>query len=137
MLNRQESTATQDLRKQLLGKRSHASGSHAARQQVMGGLSHQASKPRPRIAPTARKELSDDDDRDGRSGLGKKSHRTIDSLKDKSSHARKDGDGNEATESQTLTDEPMVTSKKHKGSYLDQLLAERAVKKRKRQKGPT
>ena len=111
------------------------SGSHAARQQGVSGLSHQASKSRPRTAPTARRDLSDDDE-GGRSGLGKKSKRVLSSSKEKNSHRSGEDDGVNSTEAAASTAEPTSASKKHKGSYLDQVLAERAAKKRKKQNRP-
>lgn len=123
------------MRKQLLGKRAYTSGIHAARQQGASGLSHQASKPRPRNAPTARRELSDDDE-GGRSGLGKKSKAVLSSPKEKSNRRGDEDAGVNSTEVAASTAGQTSASKKHKGSYLDQVLAERAAKKRKKQNRP-
>lgn len=126
LATRQESAATQRLRRQLLGKNARPpAGTVSATGNMLTGHHSAASKPRPRAAA---KRPDSDDEEEGRSGLGKKSESRAAVPRGKnvqSSEAQ-----TESTETTTPTSAP--PSKKRGGSYLDQVLADRANKKRKK-----
>ena len=125
---REVNASTEKLRKQMLGKRTNFKNSNNNNRD--GSLV--ASKPRPR--PGKRKAESDDEE-EGRSGLGKEQ-------KQKPSK-QKDSTENSADKQETVPDSPVApapkltaapSTKKRGGSYLDQVLAERAARKKKKQK---
>jgi hypothetical protein len=140
MLSRQETAATQRLRKQLLGDRvGPPAGSLSANGSMIQGGGHSAaSKSRPR--PSTKKDESDDEE-EGRAALGKsksKKNSVGGNSKVPDSLQRDPDSGNEnsGTAQQLRSPSLQITSKKRGTSYLDQLLADRANKKnKKKQKG--
>ena len=107
----------------MLGKRPRALGSNS-------GNLHHATKPRPK--PYKKVEISDEEG-EGRSGIGKKARETV------RSNAREatGGDLDDCHGANTLRrSSPLLptTVKRQGASYLDQVLAERASKKKKRKK---
>lgn len=125
-VRRQESAATERLRKQLLGKNARAPrGALTTSGAMMPGQKFAASKARPKLPP--KRDASEDED-EGRSSMGKSRRiATVDVTAQENLVGAGDEDGPTAVI-------PAAASKKRGGSYLDQVLAERAAKKKRKRK---
>ncbi|KPI42868.1 uncharacterized protein AB675_1883 [Cyphellophora attinorum] len=131
MLSRQETAATQRLRKQILGDRViPPAGSLSATGSMIQGGGHSAA-PKPRSRPATKQDS--DDEEEGRGKLGKSKSKSKGVGVDSSvpDLVTSDAD-NSGTAQQTGTSSPQPVSKKRGTSYLDQLLANRANKKSKK-----
>lgn len=118
--------ATEKLRKQMLGKKAAVSAGRNGMQQLS------ASKPRPR--PAKREEESDDEE-GGRSGVGKRKEKPLPEQLEPSTEGAATGDKEDrGIAPPTIVASSSVPAKKRGSSYLDQVLAERAAKRKKKRK---
>ncbi|ETN46676.1 uncharacterized protein HMPREF1541_00863 [Cyphellophora europaea CBS 101466] len=126
LASRQESVATERLRRQLLGKHARPpSGPLNAQGGLIRGPKFAASKPRPH---GAQKRAASDDEDEGRSSMGPRKSKTQPTASaTKSTSAASTGDG-------TVVPGPTSQPRKRGTSYLDQVLAERAAKKKRKKK---
>lgn len=122
---RKESAATERLRRQLLGKHAQAprgalTTGGAMMPGVPGGQKLAASKARPR--PPPKRDASEDED-EGRSSISKSRRKQIGDA------ARADAEEGGAT-----VPPAAATTKKRGSSYLDEILAKRGAKKKRKAK---
>lgn len=122
---REESAATERLRRQLLGKHARAprgalTTGGAMMSGAPGGQKLAASKARPN--PTSKRDASEDEE-EGRSSISKSRRKQI------GDPARAD------TEEHGATVPPAAATKKRGSSYLDEVLAKRGAKKKRKAKG--
>lgn len=134
--NRTELSSNDKLRKQLLGK-NYDKVMKAAAANKAGGVSSQAGKTATSTATPAKNEESDDDDDQGRAAMVGKKKRKIEparsrALAETQKTGQTDGGDESGSAKETLAQPAPSKGRKKAMTYLDELLAERAKKRKKR-----